>query len=126
MGQIFNVKFGVTTPSGGADAIIALITVNSSLGPGGFAAKLALGTVSAVSEGAGLMRFAFQGVTPKAAELLVFDLAGRRLTRLEGHAGEALRWDGRDANGMKVASGTYFYRVRTEGATFWGRLVYLR
>ena len=84
------------------------------------------GTVSAVAEGAGLIRFALQGVTPKAAELLVFDLAGRRLTRLEGRAGDPLRWDGRDAGGRRVASGVYFYRVRTEGATFWGRLVYLR
>src|SRR5207247_1774351 len=61
-----------------------------------------------------------------AAQLAVFDVAGRRLTRLEGHTGEALRWDGRDANGRKASSGVYFYRIRAEGATYWGRLVYLR
>ena len=60
------------------------------------------------------------------AQLAVFDLAGRRLRRLEGHAGEALRWDGRDSNGRPVASGVYFYRIRTEGTTFYGTLVHLR
>ena len=118
------VKFGVTTASGGADAIMAVITVNQNLGPSG--AHLAQGAVSAVTDGGGLIRFALQGVAPKAAELLVFDLAGRMLTRLEGHSEEPLRWDGRDAHGMKVASGVYFYRVWTESATYWGRLVRLR
>jgi len=65
-------------------------------------------------------------VTPKAAEVAVFDVAGRRLTRLTGHAEQAMRWDGRDASGRKVASGMYFYCVQAEGTTFWGRLVYLR
>ena len=125
-GRVFHVKFGVTTPSGGTDAIIAVISVVQSLGPGGARANPATLTISAVAEGKGHVRFEFQGVTPKVARLTLFYLAGRRLTQIEWRPADALRWDGRDANGRQVASGVYFYRVRTEGAAFAGTLVYLK
>ncbi|MDZ7290475.1 MAG: clostripain-related cysteine peptidase [candidate division KSB1 bacterium] len=47
--------------------------------------------------------------------LAVYDLAGRRVATVESgfkSAGEhAVRWDGRDRAGQRVASGVYFYRL---------------
>ena len=124
-GQTFHVKFAVTTPSGGTDAIIAVISVVLSLGPGS-RATLATPEVSAVSGRYGLVLFEFQSRAPKQAQLTVYDLAGRRLTQTAVGKPEALRWDGRDESGRQVASGVYFYRIRTGAITFVGRLVYLR
>ena len=50
---------------------------------------------------------------PGRAELVVYDLAGRRVkTLVSGHveAGQhAAEWDGRDEQGRRVASGVYLY-----------------
>ncbi len=124
-GQVFHVKFAVATSSGGVDAIIAVINVVQSLGPGASRASQAKPAVSPVSDGDGLVRFVIEGEVPKEAQLTVFDVAGRRLARMQGRA-DALRLDGMDASGRRVASGVYFYRLHTESATFFGRLVYLR
>ena len=125
VGQVFHVKFQVTTPSGGADAILAVINVVQSLDPGGARARTAPPNVSVVPDVDGIVRFEVQGVSHEV-QVEVFDLAGRRLARVGGRAREALRWDGRDASGRRVSSGMYFYRVQAEGATSLGRLVYLR
>ena len=51
-------------------------------------------------------------------ELVIFDLAGQRIrTLVHGRqtAGRySAHWDGRDYNGVDVASGVYLYRLRTE------------
>ncbi|HET9941059.1 MAG TPA: FlgD immunoglobulin-like domain containing protein, partial [Candidatus Eisenbacteria bacterium] len=49
----------------------------------------------------------------------VFDVAGRRVRRLEGDGGAAtsisIEWDGRDASGRPVASGRYWLRPVARG-----------
>jgi hypothetical protein len=65
-----------------------------------------------------------------AAELLVFDMTGRLVRRLEAgrlKAGEhAVLWDGRDEAGRPAGSGVYFYELRA-GETRSGRkLIRLR
>jgi hypothetical protein len=54
---------------------------------------------------------AARGAAP-AAGAAVYDLAGRRVRTLPTSAAEpdVVRWDGRDASGRVVASGTYFVR----------------
>jgi len=58
---------------------------------------------------------------PAAADvsLKVFDTLGRQVRTLAAGAHDAgtysVRWDGRDAAGRAVASGTYFYRLVTGG-----------
>jgi len=51
----------------------------------------------------------------------VFDLQGRRLARLRDEVQDAgrhqVRWDGRDAGGRPVGSGTYLVRVAAGGAS---------
>ena len=54
---------------------------------------------------------------PKAmnAELVVYDLTGRRVKTLvneEKHAGQHfVQWDGTNSAGRSVSSGTYFYKL---------------
>lgn len=48
----------------------------------------------------------------EAVELIVYDVAGRRVRSLPGRAPESrLEWNGRDDNGRAVAAGTYFVRL---------------
>ncbi len=66
-------------------------------------------------------RIAFELAASGSVVLDVVDLAGRRVrTLVDGVRGAGLhgvRWDGRDAAGRAVASGTYLLRLRAEGAT---------
>ncbi|MFQ6606109.1 MAG: FG-GAP-like repeat-containing protein [Fidelibacterota bacterium] len=54
-------------------------------------------------------------------KLHIFDLTGRLINTLVSEfrpAGDySVRWDGRDANGQVVASGTYLYKLQVNGAT---------
>ena len=45
-----------------------------------------------------------------ARAILVFSVAGRRVARLSVERSD-IEWDGRDASGLKVASGLYFARL---------------
>jgi subtilisin family serine protease len=63
-------------------------------------------------------------------DLSVFDVTGRRVqTLVSGHqnAGHHVaNWDGTNAAGQRVASGTYFYRLHADGFEETKRLVRLR
>jgi hypothetical protein len=54
---------------------------------------------------------------PESVDLRIFDLLGREVAQIatgpmtEGR--HALRWDGTDANGRRVAPGVYRFRLRT-------------
>jgi hypothetical protein len=67
---------------------------------------------------------------PMTARLELFDVAGRRVRTLRSGpspAGwNAEAWDGRDAAGHRVASGTYFVRLDAGGKTATDRLVRIR
>jgi len=66
----------------------------------------------------------------EAAELAVYDLAGRRLCvlldgiRLAGS--HAVVWEGSDSTGRPLASGVYLLRLRTESATQVEKLTLIR
>jgi hypothetical protein len=50
----------------------------------------------------------------------IHDASGRQIHSIEetASAGEqSISWDGRDASGRDVASGTYFVRIQSEGLT---------
>jgi hypothetical protein len=65
-----------------------------------------------------------------AVRLEVFDLQGRRVTRLVDGARPAgwhdVRWDGTNERGAPVSAGLYLVRFRAEGRSFEQRLVWLR
>lgn len=70
------------------------------------------------------------GEAGATARLNIYDAAGRRLRtlfdgRLPGPVLD-LQWDGRDASGQGVASGTYFARLNSSRGTSVTRLVLLR
>jgi hypothetical protein len=56
----------------------------------------------------------------------IFDLEGERVRSLSGGTGGGLRWDLRDGQGSRVASGTYLYVVRDRTGTRHGSLVVVR
>jgi hypothetical protein len=62
-------------------------------------------------------------------ELQIFDVSGRRVdwVVVEAAAGPgAISWDGRDARGVSVGSGVYFYELSFGGESRRGRMVLLR
>ena len=75
----------------------------------------------------GAVRFALALPAAGAAEVAVFDAAGRRVRELfSGAAGPGslpLLWDGRDARGRRAGAGIYFLRANASGSTATRRLV---
>jgi hypothetical protein len=76
----------------------------------------------------GNVMFSLKGLsTGEEVELGVFDLAGRKVWSRRGFIPGAgpllLQWDGKNERGVPVASGTYFYRVRTRGEVQTGKVV---
>jgi hypothetical protein len=63
-------------------------------------------------------------------DLAVYDVAGRRVRSLDATvraAGEHVAsWDGRDDHGREVASGVYFYGLRSAGQLVTSRIVRIR
>ncbi len=66
----------------------------------------------------------------QSAELSIFSMTGQHITTLLNEVVEArmydVEWDGRDAAGRTVASGVYFYRLRTEEFVQTRRMVLVR
>ena len=58
----------------------------------------------------------FSLARPAAVDLVIYDLRGRVVRRLISDPHRAgthtVIWNGRDADGTPVATGTYFYRLR--------------
>ena len=128
VGKTFHVKFVVKTASGGMDAIIDKMTVQGccglSKGPALEEAKAAV--VTGQNPVYGRFTVTTPQVTGTPAELSVFDVTGRRIARVGGRSGSALTWDGRDADGVRVAPGLYLYRVEVGSLRQDGKLVLLR
>ena len=67
--------------------------------------------------------------TKEAARVAVYDVAGRLVRTVvdeelpEGD--HTAIWDGRDAQGQRVAGGTYFVRLRASGETQTSKVVFL-
>jgi hypothetical protein len=72
----------------------------------------------------------FELASRSRVEIEIMDLRGRRVRQLLATtlpAGEhRARWDGLDANGSAVSSGTYIYRLRAGTREFSGKLSLVR
>ncbi len=68
--------------------------------------------------------------TAGAVRLAVFDVSGRRVTTLLDGAQPAgahhVVWDGRDAAGVSLSSGVYFYRLEAAGAQIERKMLLLK
>jgi len=114
----FYVKLQISTESGGADMIIAIIDVNPSLARSPAEPEL-VEARAAAAPGPNPTRGRFAIPTPwyrdGTATLFAFDVAGRRVARVSGRAGEELIWDGKDGMGAQVPTGIYLYRMSING-----------
>ncbi len=67
---------------------------------------------------------------PAQVRLIVFDVLGRHVNELVNtrlSAGQhSVVWDGRDANGHLVASGTYFFKLEADGVQFARSMILLK
>lgn len=67
---------------------------------------------------------------PALTSVRIYDLMGRALRDLpildQDEGEHARRWDGRDASGLALPSGVYFYRVEADGESAVGKLVIQR
>lgn len=131
-----------TAPGQSASPDVRLLTAEF-VAPDG--APLAHGTLGAPPP-TGVQRFALSAARPNPfgretrfvvsvasdaeAEVGIFDLAGRLVTRLHRGAltaGEhSFRWDGSRADGARAPDGLYFYRVQGMGERDTRRLVLIR
>jgi hypothetical protein len=74
---------------------------------------------------------AFGIVKKENVEVVIFDVAGRKVKKLadrvfEGGKNHELRWDGTSDDGRKVAGGVYFYQLRSPSFTSQKKLTVLR
>lgn len=116
LGRTFNVRFQVTTPSGGADYAIARITAVSTTGieesvvPPPF--DISVIRPNPVTAGA---RIEYGVAAPARVRLELFDLSGRLVRRLVSEdrppGPGAVDWDGRDGSGRRVSAGVYVCRL---------------
>jgi hypothetical protein len=115
LGKTFYVKFVVTTPSGGTDAIIGIFKILEFAGSAQRFAGALSPAEEALSDGANPSAGAFSLGTPHrpgvAARLEIFDLGGRRLREIRAPSGARIEWNGHDASGRIVQPGIYLYRL---------------
>jgi hypothetical protein len=131
LGRSVNVRFLVTTESGGCDYAIARIHVADA---------------ADVADAGRASRFGFASIGPNPlrtratiaytlpalarVRLEVFDVSGRRVRLLadaERPAGtHAVEWDGRDARGRRVAAGIYVCRLSAGASRAESKIVVVR
>ena len=67
--------------------------------------------------------------SPSLVQVTVYDILGREVHVLENAIRSSgthhVSWDGLDANGNRVASGIYFYRMETEAGIITRQMIYL-
>ena len=126
LGRTYVVKFIATTPSGGTDAILGVITVTSSMRPSRVVPvgqALALRSQNPSGDG---IAFTTPSVPGERASLKVLDVLGREVFSQSVPAGLPLAWRARGATGTRVAPGIYFYKARAGSQELSGRVVILK
>ena len=127
VGKTFNVKFFVSTESGGVDALLTRVSVVSSRSTlAGSESQSIVSGVTMRNPSSGPFFVQTRTIPGLPAELGVYDIRGRRVYSKEGPSGTTLEWNGVDSGGSRVASGIYFYRVRIGGLVEEGKWVFLR
>ena len=126
VGTQFHVKLQVTTPSGGTDAVIAVLTVAPSLTPTRLAAEERAVEERGPNPTTGPFVVPAPHVLGARARMTVFDVRGRRVAVVEGASGSRLVWDGTDEKGKLVGAGVYLYRLDVGKTRDQGRIVVVR
>jgi hypothetical protein len=127
LGKTYYVKFWVTTPSGGTDSFIAVITVAITLGPSTL--RRPTDEHRSIERSPNPTRGTFIVSAPAGsgrARLSIFDLAGRLVAKVDGPLGRPLVWEGKDRSGARAPSGVYLWRLEADHRSQEGRVVVVR
>jgi hypothetical protein len=122
-GKTFHVKFWVVSPSGGADAFIAIIKVAPTFGT---AARQSVEGAKPLPAPQGMLAVRAPDSPAGVATLSIFDISGRRVARIRGRGGEVLVWDGAGPAGGRVQTGIYLWRLEAGAHRSQGRLAVVR
>jgi hypothetical protein len=120
---VYYVRFTASDSSGGADWEAIHIYVTP------LPARPLLSAI-ALSDGGNPSSSGFSIATPYRAgadaELLVYNVAGRRIARCIGPSGGALKWNAVEDSGRQAAPGIYFYSLRVKDVLQQGRWVVVK
>ncbi len=61
--------------------------------------------------------FKFSNEIAAQTEVLIFNMAGRRVKSLSAASGKVIEWDGRDDEGRELKPGVYLYLIKQNGNT---------
>jgi Tol biopolymer transport system component len=122
VGQTFNVKFFVSTPSGGYDSFIAQFTVHQTSPQ--FRVQLERDiALHVVSRNPVQSSFEIGGDFARTgAHLDIYDVTGRKVASLTNVSASRISWN-LTARGTRAARGMYFYRATCGGQLLSGRFV---
>jgi len=128
--QTFDVKFWVTTASGGTDSFICPILIGGIVPAPNMAAAAEEGTEQSVlrlNPTRGELQLATPLLPGVEAQLWVFDLGGRRVALVSGPSGTPLAWHGVDEKtGSPATPGIYFYRLQAGSYRSDGKVAVVR
>lgn len=125
IGNTYNVKFMVTTPTGGTDVIIAQITVYSGLAPAGASARTRPVSMAGASPAHGALRFSIPGPPRSTAQVSIHDVAGRLLDRFPVECGAWTNWSGSRRDLKRASPGIYLISAVAGGQRLVRRFVLL-
>ena len=126
LGKSYTVRFEVTTPSGGTDAILGILSVVSAAPQFSATRSNAGADAAGPNPTRGEFSIASPAMPGVTAELTIFDLLGRRIATVRGPAGARLRWSGLKDDGALAPEGMYLYRMEVRGARRVGKLALIR
>jgi hypothetical protein len=106
--------------------IWAMGTVAGSAAPGDDWPLAGLGIRPTQNPALGSISFRALDQAAATADLLLYDIGGRHIDTVPGNGAALRTWDGVNAQGRRVAAGTYLYRLQGAGAQRTGRITLLR
>jgi hypothetical protein len=124
----YYVKFIVTQPSGGVDALIVGIHIANPLRFGAIGTPLSATEIRIETPNPTHGPFVANVLGPASVvtRLSIFDVAGRHVAEVRGKAGKTLVWDGKMSTGTPVVGGLYLYRIQAGATTRGGKVLIVR
>ena len=126
LGKTYFVKFWVTTPSGGTDSFIGVITVSNILSRSAEQAASHRAVPTGPNPTSGIFSVAAPSNPRVEARLKIFDLGGRLVAVVRGSGDGQITWEGRDRSGAMAPAGVYLWLLDAADQSQKGRLVLMR
>jgi len=127
VGSTDYVRFEVFTPSGGSDAIIAILHTVPAVSPSALQRSRAADfRVLSPNPTTGVFAVATPFISGVIGELEIFDVTGRRIAIARSASGGILQWNGKEAGSGRAPPGVYAYRIVLGPISKSGRFVVAR